>query len=222
MAAPLLQPPPQDINNPVLLRQWLYNMYFYLSQQNLDSNGQATSISNLQTDISQSPQLIYSVTATNTLSITLPSILSSSYTYYQIILDSLISVTTAGRPLLQLARNGTIDSTAVNYTSNIIHALDSTAQALFDSTSSGFALTRAVNMGTSAVSGLSGTLYLTNTNPVSNYCRLVGITSNWDGTDLATGTVGGLYEITGSPITGLSILGSAGNISGTIKIYGIP
>lgn len=228
---PLLAPPPSDLTNQQAVRTWMNNIYTFLFSSSFIAlsptglqaqvntiNATLTTIGGeitaLNTGAAGTWVLLSTQTGTGVSSLNFPSVFSSTYNQYKVILKNIFSVTTGHFLAIQYTTNGgsSYDSTLAHYP-GVGYAISLGAQTPQDNQN---ILANNV-LGTSATTSLSGELLITNPNDTTSFCHCSG--------QLCTTTLIQLttvdYNQTGTAVTGFQLIPASGTITGAASVYGI-
>ncbi len=225
----LLNPPPQDMTNDILVRQWMVNTYTYLvslGQQvnNLPEPATPLTIEEVQDNIDQTLSLLETKTLLQTITASSSTNLDclSFGGYENILLKFQNIIISAGTPTINLnfAPDGlvTIDS-GTNYgyqsqgyqnnTSSVAAAAGTTAIVIAGAPSA-----------VATATPISGLLDCFNINQIVNPINCQGRFSYLGSTSAAFNHITGRYS-GGSPPNSFRLTLSSGTfVSGTIKVYG--
>ncbi len=178
-----------------------------------------TNISTLQTTTGLVK--LSSATYSAQVSVSLPTVFSG-YTAYKIILEDVFSSSGSAQIVVNFSTNGsTYDATAAHYACQILTSATTTVTGS-SGINTGIGLLGTGNVGTTIITGLSGEYMVTNPSTTTGYVRLVGngVVST-SSSALLTEQIVGQYNQTGTTVKGFKLTSSTGNISGTVKVYGL-
>lgn len=160
--------------------------------------------------------LLNTLTALNSASLTDTTSLTATYTYYEIVFDSLLAAGTTALLLLQPYVSG-YQNTGIF--SAFVYAAP-TNGVLFSSNTTGILIGASNTTGSPTFSGRTFV-----SNPSSSTTKKlfhgVATASYSTGTQISSGSGGGYFNTNTNAVTGFQILFTAGNItSGTVAVYG--
>lgn len=189
---------------------------------NTTTAGHTTSINALNAGTAGTWTLLSTTALSNSASLSLPTAFSGIYTQYKIIIKDLFSVTSAGIPQINFSTDGsTFDVTAGHYAGQQTSSTGATVTSAGGSAAS-IVLTISTNLGTSATTAMSGEYLITNPKTTTGYCKLIGNSTLATGsTAIEHDNVSGHYNQTGTSVKGFRLNGSAGNLTGSVSVYGI-
>jgi hypothetical protein len=161
-------------------------------------------------------------TGSGVAQIDLTSAISSTYDDYQIVLEGLLPATNGADLWLRVSTdNGSTFDSGSNYAYANVKAASSGVSC---DNNGGAGTTKnlvASGAGNSSNYGASGVAYYHNANGTGGQQKFVGNVSYFDSSGKAAGyQIAGVWTGTG-PGNALRFLASSGNVSGTVKIYGI-
>lgn len=204
----ILQPPSIDCMNVLGTFNYLQNLYLYLS--GLTQTTGST--------------LVYKSTVSAVSSLQLPTIFSQvpTYTAYQVILEDVFCSSGSQQAAIAFSTNGSgFDTVTSHYTTQSLGVVGSTVTGVAGITTS-IALNATAILGTTITTSLSGSYLITNPTTTTGYCSLVGQGILKESPTISKlESVAGSYNQTGTSIKGLQIYTTSGNISGTVRIYGL-
>jgi hypothetical protein len=160
--------------------------------------------------VSSGLTLINTTTFTTSTAVSIDSLFSSTYDNYQIVFTT--TTTSAGVDLFLKLRSGGADNSSNDYFTQVSYLQTGTLTNLAGTTTTGFFIGASANVIITSVINLSNPNLATSTKS--------GVFSTMGGTNQRY-TFGGFYKQNATAFTGLSILPSGGNVTGSISIYGL-
>lgn len=163
--------------------------------------------------------LLGSVTGSGLTDLHLNGLMSSTYDAYKLIFTAIAPSTATALPVIQWGNGGTyVVGTAYAYGAWVVNVAGTTA-AVNSASSGGIALSN--GLPTTATLPMSGSAEFSGISNASIY-KPVNFSTRWsDGTTWASSNGVGLYGGATTAFTDVRLTMTAGNISGTLYLYGI-